>query len=216
MCVRKITISLISTLTIPTAGSIVFLRESHLSLGTKILVILEEILITVFIILFRRANFLVPGFEFSLIGVGIALRLPAHPFSFLGGLSVLLGLIIVILHTKNLLSKLKERAYLDHLTRLYTHFSLRNGYLIDLDNLKEINDKFSHQIEDEALRILARAIKENIRITDAAVRYGGDEFLIALLGESKDTAKKVIRRIRNSIRKERFKTSISITAGITE
>ena len=163
------------------------------------------------------------------------LSIVSHPISFLGSVLVLAGLVMVILYAKSLLNKLKERAYLDHLTRLYTRAFFfeewlpkeinrqereENGRItfifIDLDNLKEINDRFSHQTGDEALKILAKAIKENIRRTDAAVRYGGDEFLIALPSEGIDTAKKVIRRIRNSVRREKFKTSISITAGITE
>ena len=235
MKVKRLIVSLILSFFVLATGLIVFLRESHLSLITRILVFSEEVLIVVSILLFHQVDFPTIGLGFSLIGIGTAFRLLSHPISLLGSIFVLIGLVMIILYAKSLLNKLKERAYLDHLTKLYTRaFFLEewlpkeinrqereeNGRItfifIDLDNLKEINDRFSHQTGDEALKILAKAIKENIRLTDAAVRYGGDEFLIALPSEGIDTAKKVIRRIRNSVRKEKFKTSISITAGITE
>jgi len=235
MKVKRLIVSLILSFFVLATGLIVFLRESHLSLITRILVFSEEVLIVVSILLFHQVDFPTIGLGFSLIGIGTAFRLLSHPISLLGSIFVLIGLVMIILYAKSLLNKLKERAYLDHLTKLYTRaFFLEewlpkeinrqereeNGRItfifIDLDNLKEINDRFSHQTGDEALKILAKAIKENIRLTDAAVRYGGDEFLIALPSEGIDTAKKVIKRIRNSVRKEKFKTSISITAGITE
>ena len=235
MKVKRWMVPLILSFLVLATGLMVFLGESYLSLIKRILVFSEEILIVVFILLFHRADSPTIELGFALIGIGTAFQLLSHPISFLGSVLVLAGLVVVILYAKSLLNKLKERAYLDHLTRLYTRAFFfeewlpkeinrqereENGRItfifIDLDNLKEINDRFSHQTGDEALKILAKAIKENIRLTDAAVRYGGDEFLIALPSEGIDTAKKVIRRIRNSVRREKFKTSISITAGITE
>ena len=235
MKVKRWMVSLILSFLVLATGLTVSLGESYLSLSTRILVFSEEILMVVFILLFHRADFPAIELGFALIGIGTAFRLLSHPISFLGSVLVLAGLVMVILYAKSLLNELKERAYLDHLTRLYTRAFFfeewlpkeinrqereENGRItfifIDLDNLKEINDRFSHQTGDEALKILAKAIKENIRLTDAAVRYGGDEFLIALPSEGIDTAKKVIRRIRNSVRREKFKTNISITAGITE
>lgn len=236
MKLKNLMIFLISSLFILATGLIVLLKKSSIPLGTRIFTFLEDILLIIFIFLFHKTDSLVVVVStgFCMIGIGIAFRHLTPPISYLGNTFVLLGLVIVILYSKSLLIKLKERAYLDHLTKLYTRTffheewlpkeierqSRRNGRIafifIDLDNLKEINDKFSHHVGDEALKILAKAVKENIRLTDAAVRYGGDEFLIALPEESIETAKKIIARIRRSLKKEKFKVGISITAGIAE
>lgn len=51
---------------------------------------------------------------------------------------------------------------------------------LDVDDFKHINDDYGHNSGDRALRDVAAFIKGNIRETDKAARYGGDEFLILL------------------------------------
>jgi diguanylate cyclase (GGDEF)-like protein/PAS domain S-box-containing protein len=53
--------------------------------------------------------------------------------------------------------------------------------LIDIDNLKEINDEFGHQAGDEVLRQTANVLKKHCREMDIISRYGGDEFIVILL-----------------------------------
>ncbi|MCL6560337.1 MAG: GGDEF domain-containing protein [Firmicutes bacterium] len=50
--------------------------------------------------------------------------------------------------------------------------------VLDVDNMKEINDTLGHQCGDGALKHVARAIQMSIREGDVAIRYGGDEFAI--------------------------------------
>jgi diguanylate cyclase (GGDEF)-like protein len=52
--------------------------------------------------------------------------------------------------------------------------------MIDLDNLKYINDAYGHQAGDEILKRVADVIQSQVRRIDIPVRYGGDEFLILL------------------------------------
>lgn len=52
--------------------------------------------------------------------------------------------------------------------------------LIDVDDLKRINDTLGHQAGDRILQHVAAAIRRNIRLTDMAARIGGDEFAIIL------------------------------------
>lgn len=48
--------------------------------------------------------------------------------------------------------------------------------LADIDNFKQINDAFSHQVGDEVLRIVAQTLRNRTRQTDTVARYGGEEF----------------------------------------
>ncbi|WP_136479346.1 diguanylate cyclase [Acetivibrio thermocellus] len=71
--------------------------------------------------------------------------------------------------------------------------------LIDVDNLKEINDTYGHMAGDKAIEIVGQAIKNSIRKEDAGLRYGGDEFIILLFNQDKKAAYRVIERIRREI-----------------
>jgi diguanylate cyclase (GGDEF)-like protein len=73
--------------------------------------------------------------------------------------------------------------------------------LIDVDNLKEINDTYGHMAGDKAIEIVGQAIKNSIRKEDAGLRYGGDEFIILLFNQDKKAAYRVIERIRREINK---------------
>jgi diguanylate cyclase (GGDEF)-like protein len=50
--------------------------------------------------------------------------------------------------------------------------------MLDLDHFKQVNDTHGHQVGDEALRAVAEAVRQTMRRTDIAGRYGGEEFLI--------------------------------------
>lgn len=69
--------------------------------------------------------------------------------------------------------------------------------IIDLDNLKIINDKFGHAMGDQVILELARAIKTQRRRYDWAGRWGGDEFLLVLPGATLTEAAEVAERVRN-------------------
>jgi diguanylate cyclase (GGDEF)-like protein len=69
--------------------------------------------------------------------------------------------------------------------------------MIDMDDLKEINDTLGHLEGDNALRDLAAIIKGCIRDSDFAARYGGDEFILATRDEN-DVARRM-ERIQQSV-----------------
>ncbi|MCA0145402.1 diguanylate cyclase domain-containing protein [Blastococcus sp. LR1] len=85
------------------------------------------------------------------------------------------------------LTALPNRAHtLDHL-RLELRRARRNGgsvavVMLDLDQFKEINDRFGHAAGDSALRWAARRLRSAIRAGDLLGRLGGDEFLVVLAG----------------------------------
>jgi len=72
--------------------------------------------------------------------------------------------------------------------------------MLDLDNLKELNDARGHQTGDLALRHLSGIMNEEKRETDIAVRYGGDEFFLVLPGtdatDGERLAYRIVRRVR--------------------
>lgn len=76
-------------------------------------------------------------------------------------------------------------------------------YLMDIDFFKYINDNFGHPEGDKVLRKFARVLKNTIRNDDIIIRYGGDEFLLILLGMSEnralDKAKEISEAIRNQV-----------------
>lgn len=73
---------------------------------------------------------------------------------------------------EDILSREFQRA-----TRHRREFSLA---LVDVDDFKKFNDAYGHQAGDEALTTLGEAIRQSIRSTDLAARYGGDEIVIIL------------------------------------
>ncbi len=92
--------------------------------------------------------------------------------------------------------------------------------MIDIDNLKDINDKFGHHAGDKVISRVSRKIRECIRQIDTAARYGGDEFAVILPNTSLSDALIVARRMLNAVsdtpiawRKEQFSPTISIGLG---
>jgi len=67
---------------------------------------------------------------------------------------------------------------------------------LDLDNFKTVNDCFGHTTGDILLRLVARTIRENIRVTDTVARLGGDEFGILLPETGRNMAEVIIQRVQ--------------------
>lgn len=70
--------------------------------------------------------------------------------------------------------------------------------LADLDHFKTVNDNHGHARGDEVLRRFADILHENIRATDIAARYGGDEFLVLMPDTSASEGEQVAQRIQES------------------
>jgi diguanylate cyclase (GGDEF)-like protein len=71
--------------------------------------------------------------------------------------------------------------------------------MIDVDNFKDINDRFGHLAGDEALKEVARRAEAEIRAGDTGARFGGDEFAILLSGAEIVHAVKLAERIHASV-----------------
>lgn len=55
-----------------------------------------------------------------------------------------------------------------------------NILMIDVDNFKQINDKYGHQMGDEVLKSIADMLRHDVRASDVACRFGGEEFIIMM------------------------------------
>lgn len=67
---------------------------------------------------------------------------------------------------------------------------------IDLDNFKTVNDCFGHSTGDILLRLVARTIRENIRVTDTVARLGGDEFAILLPETVRNVDEVILQKVQ--------------------
>lgn len=80
--------------------------------------------------------------------------------------------------------------------------------MIDLNNLKTINDKFGHAAGDELIQKAATALKEQVRSSDIIARLGGDEFAVLSLETNLENAEKLISRIQQAF------TALEVSAAM--
>jgi diguanylate cyclase (GGDEF)-like protein len=91
--------------------------------------------------------------------------------------------------------------------------------MLDIDHFKRFNDTYGHQTGDDILKLLARLLSRNLRNTDIVARYGGEEFTIVLPNTNKDSALKVLDKIRQAVQDYGFETergvlNVTISMGI--
>jgi diguanylate cyclase (GGDEF)-like protein len=85
--------------------------------------------------------------------------------------------------------------------------------MVDVDDLKAVNDSHGHQAGDERLQALADAIRATGRAADAAYRVGGDEFAVILPDARAWGALEFVQRLRAATLRD---AGFTVTAGISE
>lgn len=131
---------------------------------------------------------------------------------------------------------LRERSIKDSLTGLYNRGyimkiladviekaeaenSTFSVIMLDIDYFKRVNDKYGHQAGDDVLKGVSTIISNNLRKTDFAGRYGGEEFLVILPDANEQEGLKIAERIRTETKNTKFHNdiiNITISGGIIE
>jgi diguanylate cyclase (GGDEF)-like protein len=113
----------------------------------------------------------------------------------------------------SLTGALNRRAWSDGLGLEAVRSSFGTAVMMDLDNLKTVNDLQGHAAGDELLRHVAEVLRGAIRPTDRLFRWGGDEFLVLLAGARATDAR---RRVEEAVARanagegERLEVSVGV------
>jgi diguanylate cyclase (GGDEF)-like protein len=103
----------------------------------------------------------------------------------------------------------------------HQRFQRRFGVLFaDLDNFALINDRYGHRVGDEALRVVARTLADDLRDGDHVIRWGGEQFVILVADTDAATFTAAAERFRMLVSRIRLRTghhhlSLSILLGGT-
>ena len=127
-------------------------------------------------------------------------------------------------------NKVKKLSVTDGLTDLYNHsyfhkeLKKKDGEeysvaIMDIDNFKEFNDLYGHQIGDLVLQKLSELLKAEIREDDIVARYGGEEFVIYFNIVQERLLSKIINRLMRKIREleinfENKKLKVTVSIGV--
>ena len=124
--------------------------------------------------------------------------------------------VAVLIENARLHERVQQQAIADPLTGLYNHRHLHERLeqeiaragrsrrrvallMMDVDNLKLINDTYGHQVGDEALRLLGSVLRSSCRAEDIVGRYGGDEFMVILPEADATEAGRAAERIQANL-----------------
>lgn len=129
------------------------------------------------------------------------------------------GLATLAIETRRMNSELRHRSEFDLLTDIHNRFSIERyielqidemrgnagvfGLIyIDLDDFKQVNDQFGHQIGDQFLQEVASRMKRQLRPKDMLARLGGDEFAVLVpVVKSREDVQEIAERLERCLDK---------------
>ncbi len=172
---------------------------------------------------------LLAGFSRGGFDESVALSVFSARFAMYGIAAVVLGSFAEAHYLVQ--SSLRDLATLDPLTRVYNvasfyrEMELRESQrsqfaviIVDLDDLKTINDTLGHQVGTEAIRAVANVLRRVVRGSDVLARYGGDEFVVILHDANMAGAQIVINRMREMLEDEKVpgasRLKLSVSVGV--
>jgi diguanylate cyclase (GGDEF)-like protein len=125
----------------------------------------------------------------------------------------------------------RQRLDLDRLTGLFNQAALARrvedpaefsgvAAVCDMDNFKDVNDRYGHLVGDEILRNIGNLLQSSIRHADEAFRWGGDEFVVLFQNQQAEIARKRMTEIEARLRDFRVRglgiLPITFSWGIAE
>ena len=150
------------------------------------------------------------------------------------GITFAIGIMMLYLTSSSVEKQLRLQSRKDPLTQCFNRRALRelapseiarasrnkqavSLVMCDIDHFKQFNDNYGHDMGDKVLSEFSKTLRENIRVNDVLVRYGGEEFLIIFpntdLSMAKDVAEKLRLHIENlEIQSEQNKV-LNVTAS---
>lgn len=87
--------------------------------------------------------------------------------------------------------------------------------MIDIDHFKQVNDTYGHQIGDLVLKEIADVLRASVRSSDVVARYGGEEIIVLLRGDSFEDAANVAEKIRKACENHAFSDLHDKTFNVT-
>ncbi|WP_027340366.1 sensor domain-containing diguanylate cyclase [Halonatronum saccharophilum] len=150
-------------------------------------------------------------------------------------LETLANQIAIAIDNASMYKQMEELATRDGLTKLYNHSYFQESLsqeidkaqryerdlsliIMDIDNFKDFNDTYGHQVGDEVLKNLARLLEDQARNSDIVARYGGEEFVIILPETNKEGAfvmgQRINKEVRNMVvRYDELNLKVTISIG---
>ncbi len=135
-------------------------------------------------------------------------------------------------NTKDELDKLKEKAQIDPLSKVYNksagieitseRFAALPGdricalAVLDIDNFKTVNDTYGHLYGDAVIAMVAGSIKNIISARDLVGRFGGDEFFVYIEDGSDQNLDRILENIRTTVFSMNAGNNISCSIGCTK
>ncbi|CAD5981059.1 Response regulator PleD [Planktothrix tepida] len=114
----------------------------------------------------------------------------------------------------------QEKSLDRHLKYAQEHQQVLSVIMIDIDYFKRFNDKWGHQVGDVVLQEISQFLIDNIRQSDIACRYGGEELMLILPRTSLEEAKNLAEKLRSGVERLRiekhdaFWEKLTISLGI--
>ncbi|MCC4784344.1 diguanylate cyclase [Vibrio splendidus] len=103
------------------------------------------------------------------------------------------------LAAKDPMTGLLNRRGLEAFWRSVEHDQLFALTVFDIDDFKSINDTFGHDKGDDVIRYMSRQISNSIRSSDVAARFGGEEFVVYLKGDDRETLIRTLQRVKSAV-----------------